>query len=203
MSMTNKIAGIALALCISLPASAQTTPQCQDRYHCNDDPIKWAWTCKSSGFYTIEAFPNGSYKPSVDSTGNPQVVINIRKASKDLAQVCGSPDTPKYFYYAEMQGQYLATIYGTNTPTFCENQAMPSFDHSTLDAARGSVGLMSFEVSRDDNDWRFIISGTDLTTQRSARKLRILSPGPAINFDAKAGVWMITGQCIMTANQDK
>jgi hypothetical protein len=114
--LTKKIAVATLAFCISLPASAQT----------NVDPIKWAWTCKSSGFYSIHVFPDGSHKPEVDFTGNPQVVINIREASKDTAQFCGSPDTPKYFYYAEMQGTDLAMLYNQKTRV-CK-EAMLSFE---------------------------------------------------------------------------
>jgi hypothetical protein len=91
------IAGVAaLAFCIALPAGAWT----------NNDPIKWAWTCKSSGFYTIEAVPDGSYKPAVDYTVNRQVIINIREASQEVAKdACNVSD----FYYAEMQGEELAT----------------------------------------------------------------------------------------------
>jgi hypothetical protein len=167
----------------------------------NNDPIKWAWTCKSSGFYSIHAFPNGSYKPEVDFTGNPRVVINIREASKHAAEFCGSPDTPKHFYYAEMQGADLVKMYSEFAPP-C-TQATPSFEQSTLNKVKGSAHDMSFIINRDDNDWRFVISGIDLTTEREGRKLRILAPQPQINYDAEADVWMITGQCIMTTNQGR
>jgi hypothetical protein len=178
------IAGVAaLAICIALPAGAWT----------NNDPIKWAWTCKSSGFYTIEAFPDGSYKPAVDYTGNRQVVINIREASQQIAKdACNVP----YFYYAEMQGEELATNYN-NKVDICD-KVTSRFESLTLNEVSGSSGGLSFIVSRDDNDWRFVISGTDLTTEREGRKLRILSPSPYLNFKAQADVWMITGQCIMT-----
>jgi hypothetical protein len=190
--MTKKIAVATLALCISLPATAQT----------NNDPIKWAWTCKSSGFYTIEAFPDGSYKPAVDFTGNRQVVINIRQASKAMAQWCGSPDTPKYLYFAEMLGIDLAKFYSLKAPLCSE--ATPSLENSTLNEITGSARGMSFIVSRDDNDWRFIISGTDLTTERRGRELRIRAPSLSqVKHEAKAGVWMITGQCIMTTDQSR
>ena len=158
-------------------------------------------TCKSSGFYSIEAFPNASYKPEVDFTGNPRVVINIREASKHAAEFCGSPDAPKYFYYAEMQEADLAKMYGHKN-SLC-NEAKPSFDQSALNEITGSAEEMSFIVSRDDNDWRFIISGTDLMTEREGRKLRILAPRSRVNFDAKADVWMLTGQCVMTINQGR
>jgi hypothetical protein len=186
--MPKTIAVAALALCISVPDSVST----------NDDPIKWAWTCKSSGFYTIAAFPNGTYQPAVDFTGNLRVLINIRQA-KDESQFCGSPDSPKYFYYAEMIGNELAKRYSDKAPVCAE--ATPRLADSTLDEVTGSSRGMSFIVSRDDNDWRFVISGTDLTTEREGRKLRILVPSPQVNYEAKAEVWMITGQCIMTTDQ--
>jgi hypothetical protein len=78
-----------------------------------------------------------------------------------------------------------------------------STEHSTLETVTGSAQNMSFIVSRDDNDWRFIISSTNLTTEREGRELRILVPKPGVNYDAKAGVWMLTGQCVMTINQGR
>jgi hypothetical protein len=190
--LTKKIALAMLAFCVSLPASAET----------NNDPIRWGWTCKSSGYYSIKAFPNGGYKPEVDFTGNPQVVINIRAASKDTSEFCRSPGW-KDFYYAEMQGADLATLYNGLDGPFC-NEAKPSFENSTLNKVAGSTRReMSFIVSRDDNNWRFVISGTDLTTEREGRELRIVMPKPGVSYDAKAGVWMVTGQCVMTINQGR
>ena len=185
---------VAAAICASVtvahPASAEQA---------NNDPTKWAWTCKSSGFYIIKAFPNGSYQPAVDFTGNSQVIINIREASKDQEVLCGFPGYPKYFSYAEMQGPFLARMYSQGAPVCSE--VKPSFEHSTLNKVAGSAREMSFIVSRDDNDWRFIISRTELTTEREGRELRILALQPGINYDAEADVWMITGQCIMTTNE--
>src|SRR5262249_31361606 len=99
---------------------------------------------------------------------------------------------------AEMQGDELVKLYNEKTG-YC-NEATPRFEHSTLNKVTGSAKDMSFIVSRDDNDWRFVISGTDLTTEREARKLGILVPSPNLKFEAKAGVWMLTGQCIMTVD---
>ena len=191
--MTRKIATLVFCI-ISLPTSAQT----------NGDPIKWAWTCKSSGFYTIEAFPNGIYRPDVDFTGNQQVVINIRTASKVEAEFCGSPRRGD-LHYVEIQGRDLVSLFNRrdNKP-FC-NEATLNFENSTLNKVTGSTrdGEMSFIVSRDDNDWRFVISGADLRTEREGRKLRIAVPMPGVNYDAKADVWMFTGQCVMTMNQGR
>ena len=174
---------------LSTSVSADTWP---------DDPIQWAWTCRSSGFYSISALPDGSYKPEADFTGNPQVIINIRQATKDTLQLCNygyGNDTPA-LYYAEMQGSGLAKLYNQQGNTCSE--ATISFTDKTIDKVTGAAGRMMFAVSRDDKDWRFIMSNTDLTTEREGRKLRILAPSPLVNYDAKAEIWMITGQCIMT-----
>lgn len=95
-----------------------------------------------------------------------------------------------------MQGSGLAKLYNQQGNTCSE--ATVSFADKTIDEVTGAGGRMIFALSRDDKDWRFIMSNTDLTTEREGRKLRILAPSPLVNYDDKAEIWMITGQCIMT-----
>ena len=139
-------AAIITFLSIALPASAQEA---------NTDPMKWAWTCKSSGYYSVKVFPNVSYKPETDFTSISRVIINIREPSKETADYCGTHNSPKLsYYYAEMQGNDLAKLCSTwyDRKRFC-NEVTTSFDHSTLNEVSGSSNGMSFFISRDDNDW--------------------------------------------------
>jgi hypothetical protein len=58
--------------------------------------------------------------------------------------------------------------------------------------------LQSLEVARDDVEWRFVLSGTSITTEKRARELRIMAPpNPLIKWQAMADVDFITGECIL------
>jgi hypothetical protein len=57
----------------------------------------------------------------------------------------------------------------------------------------------SLIVMRDDADWRFIASWTDLDTARSAREMDITHPIPNYHRTPAARVSMMTGECIMTS----
>jgi hypothetical protein len=67
-----------------------------------------------------------------------------------------------------------------------------------LRASIGKPRLQSLEVARDDVEWRFVLSSTSITTEKRARELRITAPpNPLIKWQAEAGVYFITGECIL------
>jgi hypothetical protein len=68
-----------------------------------------------------------------------------------------------------------------------------------LERVQASIGgrtLTSIEIMRDDAEWRFVLSRTDLTTEKYARELRTSTPNPPIQFKAEATVYFVTGECI-------
>jgi hypothetical protein len=67
--------GLSIAMLITL--SSQTT---QVAAMSENDPIKWQWTCRSTGYYAMTIFPNGTYKPAAEADPREsQIIIDIKE----------------------------------------------------------------------------------------------------------------------------
>jgi hypothetical protein len=67
------------------------------------------------------------------------------------------------------------------------------------DSVARSTSPVSIILQRDDNDWRFIMSATELTTEREERKTRILVPPQrGVKYEALASSVFLTGECLLT-----
>jgi hypothetical protein len=134
--------------------------------------------------------------PETDSPENRNIIFTIRRSTEDYPPLCHAE------YKVEIRGSKLAELYHYGGRKLCDADAEVSFHDSKksiIDKVTGNnMSRMSFVVRRDDNDWRFMLSNSELTTEREGRELRIKVPNPQLHFDAEAKIWMITGQCIMT-----
>lgn len=116
--------------------------------------------------------------------------------------MCGWNEHSRHLYI-ELSGNDLVEIYNSD---YCSqivkedsqvdragSQNVPALNKVTGVLLRSSP--MSVVVDKEDVDWRFILSLTDLTTVRDSRRLRILVPKLGNSFDPKASTWFITGEC--------
>lgn len=63
----------------------------------------------------------------------------------------------------------------------------------------GPLRLMSLDLMRDDVEWRFILSVTQIATEKYARGLRVSPGGPPIlrQSTAEAEIYFVTGECVL------
>ena len=184
------------------------------------EPIKWQWTCKSMGYYEATVFPNGSFVP-VKSNESKQIKIIIKEPKAFTSDYCSWKD--KHDYYIELFGADFLVLqdqdicdqqitYGithTNEPGSSQKfkssgfpKPSETFKDRPLNAVSANLRTsrpISLILVKDDGDWRFILSSTNLETEKSARELRV---GSTFAYDIKssASLWMLTGECIMATS---
>jgi hypothetical protein len=56
---------------------------------------------------------------------------------------------------------------------------------------------MLLELARDDIEWRFILSRSDITTEKRARELRVHNPNSPFTVKVYASAYFLTGECII------
>jgi len=179
---------------------------CGSMAHADDDPLKWSWNCGVSGFYGMEVLRDGTVKPLTDYSDRTPVEIDVKEAGQDLQETCAAWGKSLTRYYIEIKGNQLATRYNVSS---CEQSVQ-------IDTESTHIGNQSFNtiekiesvttfyspftllVHRDDAGWRFVLSYTDLMTAQDSRQLRATLPQGSISYDPKAGVWFLTGECILT-----
>jgi hypothetical protein len=176
--------------------------------HADDDPLKWSWRCAVSGFYEMEVHPDGTVKPTTDYSDRTPIEIIIKEAGQNTQEYCVWDKYPIH-YYVEIKGNQLAARYSIGSCdqsvqidtklTHVGNQSFQALEQ--VESVTTHYRPMSLLVHRDDADWRFVLSSTDLTTVRESRQLRATFPQPQITFDPKASTWFLTGECVMTAGQ--
>jgi hypothetical protein len=152
----------------------------------------------------LEVLPGGAYRPLIDTKEYGVLIVNLREMLQDERETCG--EFNRHAYYVELRGNELSQMF---RGYLCA-RAHISFFHvaapsNTEEMEPGNIEQMSesdrdashvFLLNQDDNSWRFALSGTDLTTMRQSRKLNIENPkGP--RFVAEAGVWLMTGECVL------
>jgi hypothetical protein len=185
------IIGAAFMLCPSLSA------------HADEKPVtRWAWTCGSKVFYGMNVFPNGNYEPIGEA--NPKTVkIELKGVGDkwDYADVC-----PKRHDYVEISGS--GGLFDTGEANPCYQTITLRFAATTsisqapeLEEVRGSLSVgqtgrdLSLDIARDDAEWHFVLSRTDLTTSKRSRELRVMVPSQ--EFKPEASVDFLTGECIL------
>jgi hypothetical protein len=167
------------------------------------DPIEWSWRCKNNGYYGMEVLPDGSYKPQIDkTTAQIPVILNIRKVVQCKSESLSDE------YYAEIKGDGLVQTYNNSLSSYvCRPLVNVSYDNKSLESISGSFSSQtttnSLIISRDDNSWRFLMSGVSLTTERHGRKLRIIAPQPGVAYEASASTWIETGECVLTVGSSQ
>jgi hypothetical protein len=153
--------------------------------HAEDDPIKYAWTCASSTLYGVTVQPGGQ---SIPFAGDPGDCANKSPVYVELK------DNRLEYEYSKPCDQKINTIlrphseglvYGFNTRP------------DEFSAEIGASAPMSLIIERDDVEWRFIISMTELLTSKGARELRYGHNDQSIQWKSEAKVSFITGECIL------
>jgi hypothetical protein len=168
---------------------------------------EWRWLCSSAGFYEMLVRPDGSYLPQTDFTGDRAIEITLKVPSKETVDNC--PDNgPELPYVVEVQGEGLAHLFSKDV---CRQSVLldpdirlPGHDdlyRVTATSTWYGSQPMSLFVDRADTDWRFVISGSRLNTDKEARDLNAM-PGathPGVTYSAEADAWMMTGTCKLVA----
>jgi hypothetical protein len=180
-----------------------------------DDNVKWEWKCRPSGFYGMDVSPNGQFKPIAEQSMSASLGIRVHYSPG----MCGDPYMHDS-YVIEITGNKL--FGGLVNQTSCEDYMNLEFKDTPKpakgqapepcredgcghplerleDSVARSTSPVSIILQRDDNDWRFIMSVTELTTEREERKTRILvPPQPGIKYEALANSVFLTGECLLT-----
>lgn len=171
------------------------------------DPIRWAWQCGISNDYQVEILPSGQVRPGTGISDKTPIEIVVRKAVPDAVQACGNGNgTSEYF--AEINGTNMAEFFRHG---LCSQRLKVNYDYhiaeggapdlKRIEAAEVYGGVRSLLVARDDADWRFTFSSTDLLTSREARRLRVAVPNPRIVGNPDANISILSGECVMTSGQ--
>jgi hypothetical protein len=177
--------------------------------HANDDPVKWSWSCVASGFYSMEVSPDGTFTPSSAPYDHGPIRVDVRQAGEFALGACGERNTPTQ-YFLEVTGSSLFRNNGLcDQRVYVHNKYYPIADRKAPDLegidAVGVRDTNSFSIHRADADWRFVLSSTDLTTDRESKRLRTtvpyIAPSRESIFDPKASVSLLTGECTMITGQ--
>jgi hypothetical protein len=166
------------------------------------DHVKWGWRCASTAFYTTQVSPDGKHQSKVDGSYKTSLTIRLKYGANDL---CSNGR----IYYIEI-ADFNQLFDTRNGPVgdLCKQVVVIDFGNRIppdkepelkgLQASIGKPHLNSLEVARDDVEWRFVLSGTSIMTEKRARELRITAlPNPLIHWQAMADVYFITGHCIL------
>jgi hypothetical protein len=171
--------------------------------HATDDGsiVRWEWTCASKVYYAMKVSPNGNYKPIAEASPTTlKIQVKRMKDGWYLADVC-----PKKLDFLEVEepGGLFST--GMSNPCFqtVNFRFAPLQSPDTpaeLEEVHASIEPtitknMALDVERDDIEWRFVLSSTDLTTTRRSRQLRVSSP--RFEFAPEADVHFFTGECVL------
>jgi hypothetical protein len=156
-------------------------------------PNFWQWSCSTLAFYGMDVTPDGNYKPFGE---NRPAKITIKLINDKTDESCQA--NHYHFEIDDNSGLFSAQPYETNSCT----QLLQLHKHTTseLENAEGIViypRQMTVVITRDDNDWRFVLSKTHLSTTRSTRMSKIEVPQVAQFFTPEARVNFVTGECIM------
>jgi hypothetical protein len=54
------------------------------------DPVIWAWTCASKGFYQTKVLPDGRYEPIFDNRSGGPIVIKLRRDAQGSFDFCAT-----------------------------------------------------------------------------------------------------------------
>jgi hypothetical protein len=202
MSARRAIAGaVVIAMTLTTPASAAD---------------EWRWLCSSSGGYFMTVLPDGSYKPEADfSDRNRAIEVTVRQLNMEGSKAkCG---TIWALYAVEIKGNELASDWqdACSQQVEVSREAAKSVPGAVVQPIFGNIrrveAVSYFSTSktlllhRADTDWRFVISSSDLTTDKDARELNgsnYIDRHPwkqdrswTLTFDAKASAWLMTGTC--------
>jgi hypothetical protein len=169
--------------------------------YADGDPVILSWQCGMSGFYELDVTPNGNVNPTTDYSQRTSIKIVVRDAGAYKRKVCGWDEHSRHLYI-ELSGNDIVELYNRD---YC-SQIMKVFRQSRQVGGQSTwllksitgvfLGPMSVVVAKDDADWRYIMSFTDLTTSRESREMRILHPKFKL-FDPKASTSFVTGECIL------
>jgi hypothetical protein len=171
------------------------------------DPVKWGWRCASTTFYTTQVSPDGKHQSQVDDgpSGKTSITIRLKYGPKGL---CSEDHGIYYIDIVDLSGPFAFDTRTEPVGNLCKQVVVMDFERLTspdkeaelkdLQVSMGKPRLQSLEVARDDVEWRFVLSGTNITTEKRARELRITAPpNPLIKWQAMADVYFITGECIL------
>jgi hypothetical protein len=166
------------------------------------DPVKWGWRCASTAFYRTQVSPDGKHQSEVDDRYKTSLTIRLKYGANDLC-------SKGRIYYIEIVdfNQLFDSRIGP-LGDLCKQVVVIDFENRIppdkepelkgLQASIGKPHLNSLEMARDDVEWRFVLSGTSIMTEKRARELRITAPpNPLIHWQAMAHVYFITGDCIL------
>ena len=128
----------------------------------------------------------------------------MRRDVKNVFDYCATfHDGPTAFssQYVEILTQDLEMF--SNNGNQCTQ--IIRWDHVTKetepDVIRVSIGEINksilLELANDDVGWRFILSRSDVTTEKRARELRVHNPNSPFKAEAYASVYFLTGECVV------
>jgi hypothetical protein len=165
-----------------------------------DIPI-WAWSCRSDNFYEMHISPDGKYTIKAQEAGSQSIKITVNNLTEEARNSdLRIRSCPQYSpYYIEIAGSgYFATLLDGMEKHKCDinvtqyNNGLESLQANT----ELSLHATTLKVSRDDTEWRFIATGSDVTTKRKAREINIQAP-KQVPWSAGADVWTLTGECVL------
>jgi hypothetical protein len=173
----------------------------------NDDttPTRWEWRCQGS-VHGMEVSPDGrqtTYRPE------PRIgfQFRIREREEFLVSTLKLP-----WFFIEFEGSSdlwtsdragTQTLdgwgddRGTNATASVDWSLSRAAEKNDLKQVHATLNrhLMAIRLERDDQDWRFIMSRTGVTTLRKARELR--ADVPIRKWEPSADVIFATGECVM------
>jgi hypothetical protein len=162
-----------------------------------DDPVRWAWECGSSAFYEMKVLPDGHYRAITDRSAAP-VTVTVKTDARSL----GSCSTAPYYVEIQPSGSLFSTAEFSEP---CLQIVIPELrwvpdKNAQLERLKASIGgraLISLDIAREDAEWRFVLSRTDITTERHARELRVSPVTHNMEWRAETSMSFYTGECIL------
>lgn len=151
----------------------------------------------------MTVLPNGEAKPVAENASH-SVKIELKRMGEkwEYSDVC-----PKKYDYIEIQDSGGLFPTGHRNPCYQivdfvrglyqGLDKLPALQQLHACIALDAYRHIDLQIARDDLDWRFILSNTDLTTEKQARELRVRSPNSPFRVEAEANVYFITGECVL------
>jgi hypothetical protein len=153
----------------------------------------------------MKVLPDGRYRPIADLSSHFTLTIKLRNDTGKLYSFCSAERAhgSDYVEISQSGGDLFSNpadpcsqVIKMNFGKFGPSKAL---ELEQLRASIGPPSLMSLDLMRDDIEWRFVLSRTDITTEKEARKLRVTSPS-FHQWEANATVYFMTGECILDQN---